>query len=157
MGTTIQSTRFRTELLDILDETFVRHHGIYLDSGTSLFETLDGISAETASRPVGTACATIGAQVAHVVFFLDVLERYLMTGDSGANDWGEIWRTVAEVTTADWDRLRTDLRLVHARIVGILEALDDWDSDVPIGGALSIVVHTAYHLGEIRQALCTVG
>ena len=25
-----------------------------------------------------------------------------------------------------------------------------------IGGALAIVVHTAYHLGEIRQALCTV-
>ena len=25
-----------------------------------------------------------------------------------------------------------------------------------IGGALSIVVHTAYHLGEIRQALCTL-
>jgi hypothetical protein len=25
-----------------------------------------------------------------------------------------------------------------------------------MGGALSIVVHTAYHLGEIRQALCTL-
>jgi len=157
MGTTIESARFRAELLEILDETFVRHHGIYLDSGTSLFETLDGISAETASRPVGSGCATIGAQVAHVVFYLDVLERYLMTGDIGANDWGEVWRTVAAVTPSRWDALRTELRLAHARIVGILEGLEDWDSGVPIGGALSIVVHTAYHLGEIRQALCTVG
>jgi hypothetical protein len=32
----------------------------------------------------------------------------------------------------------------------------DWDSENAIGGALAIVVHTAYHLGEIRQALCTL-
>ena len=25
-----------------------------------------------------------------------------------------------------------------------------------IGGAIATVVHTAYHLGEIRQALCTL-
>jgi len=25
-----------------------------------------------------------------------------------------------------------------------------------MGGALSIVIHTAYHLGEIRQALCVL-
>jgi hypothetical protein len=30
-----------------------------------------------------------------------------------------------------------------------------WDEDRMVG-ALSIVVHTAYHLGEIRQALCTL-
>lgn len=28
-----------------------------------------------------------------------------------------------------------------------------WNEDT-IGGALSILVHTAYHLGKIRQALC---
>ena len=31
----------------------------------------------------------------------------------------------------------------------------EWNEDT-IGGALSLVVHTAYHLGEIRQALCTL-
>jgi hypothetical protein len=25
-----------------------------------------------------------------------------------------------------------------------------------LGGALAILVHTVYHLGEIRQALCTI-
>ncbi len=32
----------------------------------------------------------------------------------------------------------------------------DWGGETAIGGALAIVVHTAYHLGEIRQALCIV-
>jgi hypothetical protein len=28
-----------------------------------------------------------------------------------------------------------------------------WDED-SLGGAMAVVVHSAYHLGEIRQALC---
>ena len=35
------------------------------------------------------------------------------------------------------------------------EFRNKWNEDT-IGGALSIMVHTAYHLGEIRQALCTL-
>ncbi len=42
---------FKKALLDCLEETFERVSGIYLDSGTSLFETLEGVSAEEASRP----------------------------------------------------------------------------------------------------------
>ncbi len=30
------------------------------------------------------------------------------------------------------------------------------DGEDAIGGVLAILVHTAYHLGEIRQALCTI-
>jgi len=33
----------RRELLEIFDETFRRTHGIFLDGGTSLFETLGGV------------------------------------------------------------------------------------------------------------------
>ena len=32
--------KIKNELLETLDETFERHHGIYIDKGTSLFETL---------------------------------------------------------------------------------------------------------------------
>jgi hypothetical protein len=31
-----------------------------------------------------------------------------------------------------------------------------WESDPHLEGALAIAIHTAYHLGEIRQALCTI-
>lgn len=42
---------FTSELFPLVEETFERIHGIYLDKGTSLFETLDTITAEEASRP----------------------------------------------------------------------------------------------------------
>lgn len=40
--------------------------------------------------------------------------------------------------------------------MSILQKVQNWNDDRPIGGALAIVVHTAYHLGEIRQAMCLV-
>ena len=81
---------FRRELLDIFDETFETHHGIYLDKGTSLFTTLDTITADEASRPVGDTCASLAAQVAHVTFYLEVLERIMHGQQVGKLDWGEI-------------------------------------------------------------------
>jgi hypothetical protein len=59
----------------MLDETFEHGHGIYLDGGTSLVETLAGIPAEVASRPVSARCTSLAAQVEHVQFHLEVMER----------------------------------------------------------------------------------
>lgn len=148
--------RFTTELFDLLDETFENHHGIYLDKGTSLLTTLAGISAAQASQPVGGKCASIAAQVAHVTFYLEVLERYLQEKGAGDVDWGVIWRTVKEVTPEEWDILKHQLQQTYQRVLAILKSDVDWGGDPAIGGALAIVTHTAYHLGEIRQALCTV-
>ncbi len=63
---------FVETVLELLDETFDNVHGIYLDKGTSLFETLATVSAEEASRPVSSRCASLSAQVAHVAFYLDM-------------------------------------------------------------------------------------
>jgi len=71
----IQSEHFKQALYAILDETFDDVKGIYLDKGTSMFETLATVSAEEASIPVGGKCATLAAQVKHTAFYLDVLER----------------------------------------------------------------------------------
>ena len=142
MKKTVSEETLAKEYFRILDETFVRHHGIYLDEHNSLFETLETIMAEEASRPVGDKCATLAAQVAHVTFYLDVLEGYLLEKRTGKVDWGEIWRTV-------------NLKQTHKRVLKVLHGLN-WSKDRSIGGALAILVHTAYHLGEIRQALCTL-
>lgn len=156
MPKTIDQTRFTSELFDLLDETFENHHGIYLDRGTSLSETLAGISADEASRRVGGQCATLAAQVAHVTFYLTVLERYIQKQEVGKVDWGEIWRTVGVVTPAEWDELRGQLKQTYDRIMIRLRGLEDWNGDTEVGGAMAMVVHTAYHLGEIRQALCVL-
>jgi hypothetical protein len=109
------------------------------------------VSAE-ASRPVGGKCASLAAQVAHVTFYLEVLERYILTQDTGKVDWGEIWRTVKEVSPAEWAALQQRLRQTYQRVRDMLCGLPTWNAEATIGGVLAIVVHTAYHLGEIRQA-----
>jgi len=139
-----------------MEETFEpKHHGIYLDRGTSLFETLDTVSAEEASIPVGGKCASLAAQVAHVIFYIDSWERYALQGDNSPRDWGYIWRTVEKVTTEEWEDYKSKLREAYGRMDKLFRENSTWNEDT-IGGALSIVVHTAYHLGEIRQALCTL-
>jgi hypothetical protein len=37
-----------------------------------------------------------------------------------------------------------------------IRGFETWDGENDIAGALAIAVHTAYHLGEIRQATCVV-
>lgn len=151
----IEQNIFTGELFAILEEAFETHHGIFLDQNTSLFDTLETISAEQASVPVGGKCATLAAQTAHVTFYLEVLERYIVNHDAGQVDWGEVWRTVGAVTSQEWERLKANLRHTYRRVFDLLRGLQTWDADA-VGGAMAIVVHTAYHLGEIRQALCTL-
>jgi hypothetical protein len=147
---------FATNLYAFMEETFEpKHHGIYLDRGTSLFETLDTVSAEEASIPVGGKCASLAAQVAHVIFYIESWERYALQGDNSPRDWGYIWRTVEKVTAEEWEDYKSKLKEAYGRIDKLFRENTVWNDDT-IGGSLSIVVHTAYHLGEIRQALCTL-
>jgi hypothetical protein len=52
--------------------------------------------------------------------------------------------------------LKEQLKQTYQRLSTMIHAIDDWDDDDRVGGAIAIIVHTAYHLGEIRQALCTL-
>lgn len=152
----IDQTQLVNEIFDVLEETFEAHHGIYLDKDTSLFQTLEEIDAEQASRPVGGKCASIAAHVAHITFYLEVLERYFVANDTSKADWGEIWRTVEKVTPEQWAALKEQLQQTYRRVASELRSAQVWESDPHLATALAITVHTAYHLGEIRQALCTV-
>ncbi len=150
--------QFKTALFAMLDETFTsNYHTIYLDEGASLFETLEGVTAEMASQPVSGRCSTIAAQVQHVSYYLDVLEKYTLSQEIGPVDWEKIWKEAGPVTEAEWTEIQNQLKTTYERVRASLEGLENWEGDRAIGGALGIVVHTAYHLGEIRQALCTIG
>lgn len=152
----IQAEHFTNALYMLLDETFDNVKGYYLDKGTSMFETLAGISAAEASIPVGGKCATLAAQVKHVAFYLDVLERMVRTGANDPVDWDAIWRTTAAVTPSEWEALKAALCESYDRIKHLIRETPAWPSEREIGGAMGLVVHTAYHLGEIRQALCII-
>jgi hypothetical protein len=142
------------QLLLVLEETFENVHGIFLDRGTSLFETLSTITAEQASQPVSDDCASIAAHVEHVTFYLETAMRY-MKGERPKVDWSEIWRTVREVTPDEWaasqNRLRESYQRARAQV-----SSETWADKDTIGGAIGLIAHSAYHLGEIRHTLCTI-
>jgi hypothetical protein len=155
MSDTTFKTQFTDAILGILEESFDHATGLYLDEGASLFETLATITAEEASKPVSATCASLAAQVEHVSFLLNfTLES--AKGRQPDEDWGRIWRTVREVTPDEWEASNQRLRAAHEQIVALVKGYQTWEFDGAISGAMVMLVHTAYHIGEIRQALCTL-
>ena len=155
MSGTIPVDQFKSGLFMLFDEVFDEVYGIFLDRGTSLFETLATISAEDASRPVSASCASIAAQVNHVTYYLDVLDVYARGEQPTGVDWQGSWQ-VGPVDDAGWAALKERLRTSQQKVRATIESRDAFDDADAVGGAMTFVVHTAYHLGEIRQALCTV-
>jgi len=151
----IEPKAFQNVLLDLLDETFENHHGIYLDKHNGLLETLELVSSEEASIPVGGKCASLAAQVAHATFYIESFERFALQGDDSPRDWNLIWRTVEKVTPEEWQDYKSKLKAAYQRMDKLFRENPVWNEDT-MGGALSIVIYTAYHLGEIRQALCVL-
>jgi hypothetical protein len=148
----IDAHRWAAELFAILDETFERVDGIYLDEGTSLCETLATVTAAEASQPISRQCACIAAQVNHVCYYLEVLSGYMRQQPPELVDWPGSWQITA-VSPEEWDMLQQSLRDTYQQVRTLLQSIERWDGEEDISGALAIVVHTAYHLGEIRQGL----
>lgn len=155
MTHSIEQQHFTSNIFAVFEETFETHHGVYLDKGTSLFETLGTISAAEASRPVSSRCASLAAQVAHVTFYIEILEKAIRGEVIEKVDWGDIWQRIEAVNEAEWAALKSQLEATYRRVSTLVHGINNWDDD-RVGGMIAIVVHTAYHLGEIRQALCVL-
>lgn len=138
----------------VLIETFETVQGpVYLDRGTSLFETLAEITADGASQHMAN-CATIAAHVAHTTYYLCVLEDRMLGRDLSYVNWEQIWDEVSSVDEAAWERMIDDLRATYERIMGHLDSADQWQGINELSSLLGIIAHSAYHLGEIRQMMC---
>ena len=153
MSAQIPIPRLKKPLLRCLEETFSEVRGIYLDKGTTLFETLDSITADEASQRISANTATIAEQVEHVRFYLDVLDKYIKTLEDSQNNWREIWETVGEVTPSEWEDTKARLRDSYSKVMATINSFEQWDRKYDIAGALSVLTHTAYHLGGIRVTL----
>lgn len=140
-----------SNLFSLLIETFEsppRPSSAYLDQKAGLFDTLSRISAEEASKAVTTGGATIAAHVEHTRFYLDVVLQF-MDGRTEKVNWQDGWQT-REVTPEAWEALKGDLRATYERVGQRLKRIGTWGDD-EIGESMAVVVHTAYHLGAIRQ------
>jgi hypothetical protein len=143
---TVSAPHFTENLFAILSETFEGTRGIYLDKNTSFLDTLSAISAEEASRPVlGT---TIAAQVYHTAYYVQAMARYF-GGFEGKTDWDASW-TTQTVDEQEWEALKTQLQDDYARAAKTLSAVTDWGEDA-LDYGMTIAVHSAYHLGAVRQ------
>lgn len=151
--TGIEPADFQAALTLLLREVFDEVEGWVLDKNTSLMETLADISAGEASIPVGGRCATLAAQVKHIAFYFDFVERSARVPDTPPADWGEVWRTVSTVDEPAWTAIQQELQTNYGRVLHLIEDTPNWDQQ-RLAGALATLAHTAYHLGEIRQALC---
>ena len=150
------SDRLQKLALQFLEETFESHHGIYLDKGTSFLETLANVSAPEASQRAVDSTASIAAHVRHVVFYMDVIQRSLRGEELGKLNWREIWENDRPVTSREWGEQVAALRAEHAKVLHMLADPATWEREDALGEFMAIAVHSAYHLGAIRQALAVI-
>jgi len=143
-----------SELVDggLQNECFVLNPG---DPG--LLRSLDRLSAEAASAPAAGGGASIAAHVDHVCYGIELLNRWV-AGDTRAfetADYAASWRRT-RVTDAEWSALRSRLRMEALNWSAALQHVRS-DNDVHVTGAISSIVHLAYHFGAIRQIDRSIG
>ncbi len=148
---TIPEEDFRSALLASLEEATSSVHGIFLDKGDSLYETLADITAAQASTPLGPGSGTIAAKVNHIRFYVDVVLKNAAAGEFIPADWASSW-AVETVSDEEWAALVDGLKASFTEFIELARVNDQWPEPV-LGGAFGVVIHTGYHLGEIRQAL----
>jgi len=139
------------ELSDLVVETFSKVSGHYLDRGTSLLETLAGLDAARVSRPTPGNGETVAAHVFHLCFYLEVLDEYATGRRTGKTDWSQSW-VVSAVDEAAWAALLARLAEGEKRLLASCRSWD-WANEEHFGGLVSMVVHSAFHLGALRQIL----
>ena len=151
MSQEISREQFVNALFSVIDESFDKVEGVYLDSGTSLFDTINKLSADEASRKVPNGKTTIAGHVDHARFYLRAIENFMLE-KPGKVDWSESWQTTT-VNAQEWEALKERLKAARDSIVAVMNEFDDWNNPKKLGGAMGIVAHTAFHLGAIRQMI----
>lgn len=147
------SEELKKALMLCLDETFTKVRGIFLDKGTTLFETIDSMTAAEASEKISANSATIAAQIDHLRFYLDVLDDYMKTKQDPKANWREIWDTVGTVDEEQWKSIKTTLHDSYEKVMTTIKSDETWNGTYDAGAAVAILTHTAYHLGGIRVTL----
>lgn len=115
-----------------------------------LLRSLDGLGAEAASAAPANGAAPIAAQVNHVRYGFELLNRWARGENPYADaDWSASWNR-RSVTEGEWAELRADLR---REIEGARQVMQRPlpSTQIELNGLVGIVAHLAYHLGAIRQ------
>ena len=140
----------KKQILDLLEETFEKSNGVYLDKNTSLFETIDAIPYEKVGMNFHSIPETIAGHVNHVIFYIVVLTEYITGKRKGATNWDESWK-VKKVSKEEWEELKKRLKEEYKNIKEFVKDIHKWENEDYLGGSIAIIAHCAFHLGIIRQ------
>jgi hypothetical protein len=124
-----------------------------LDTDTGWTQSLAAVDAEQASQPIAPGGTTIASQAAHAAYYIELLEA-LARGERPETDWPGSF-SPRTVDAEAWERTKQRLSAALGRFRAMVEA-----SELPpehLQGALGVLLHTAYHLGAVRQMLRVVG
>ena len=146
---------FRGALLAVLDEMFERGNDLVLDEGDALFETLATLDAARATRPIGVGGASIAALTHHLWTMLDQLNRSGGPEAPAPTDWGASWHLPRIKDESDWQTLVADLRQSFGTLRGVAATTERWEPPW-VHGALALVAHASYHIGEVRRSLAVI-
>lgn len=154
MSATIDSEDFVNNLLFFFTETFEgtpEFPTAYLDTNVSFFDACQAISAAQASTPIASGGMTLAAHVEHTRFYIDLLLKHMQGRATKDVNWDETWQhqTVSEDA---WNALKSDLETSYQAVKSHIQQLSTW-KNIDIGDGLAMVVHSAYHLGAIRQIM----
>lgn len=148
----IASEQFAKSISILLQETFEKVTGIYLDRGTSLFETLELISADQASKPMPNTGTSIAGHVDHVRYYLRVINESIDGVKHERIDWSQSWLTKT-VDSTQWQTLKDALKKEYRETVDRMNRFQQWTNPENFDAPIAIIAHTAYHLGAMRQMM----
>ena len=153
----IEVAAFKNTLLTLLPETFGvsdAPNAYLLDHGRAgLLGTLADVDAATASARLRPENATIAAHTNHILLLLDLYVGY-DRGERPQADWEGSWQTPL-VDPAAWDTLRGSVQARYDTVIGLIQTRTEWP-EPSVAGALVLLAHVAYHLGEIKQILTSL-
>ncbi len=115
-----------------------------------LLQSLEHLSADTASKPGPAGGASVAAHVDHLRYGFELLNRYTRGEEPFSTaDWAASWRrgTVSEDQWAERRKALADELNQWRRFLEVPREV----SEVELTGMLASAIHLGYHLGAIRQ------
>jgi DinB family protein len=140
-----------TVLVELVDGATADAGWVLNRKDPGLLKSLDKLPAAAASAvPLGGR-SSIAAQVDHLRYGLQLLNRWGQGEEDPFSDadYSASWRRVT-VSDPEWKTLRDQLRAEAQRWRDVLRQTRDL-SGMELTGAIASVAHLAYHLGAIRQ------
>lgn len=122
------------------------------DPKAGLLGTLDGLTAQQASRHIVPEESSIAGHANHLNFSLSLMNRWAAGEKPFAGaDWKGSWN-IQTVDDIQWQDLRRKIREQAHGWMKAMQTPREWNEE-DLAGVFASIVHLAYHLGAIRNTL----